>query len=76
MKTQNKDQFEDRIRFNWGYHDARHDRREGYRRNLTDRALPQQDKAYCEGYWRGIESDLNSENHKLSNWAWAEYQSS
>jgi len=81
MKIQSK--FDDRVRFNWGYHDARFDLKHNMDNREAiapgtispsgNRPLPWQDRAYCEGYHRGLESNLSSEEHSLSSWAWIEY---
>lgn len=85
-KTREPEQFEDRIRFNWGYHDARFDAKNHLTNRETinpgridpggQRPLPWKDEAYCEGYIRGYESNLEDADHRLSNGAWANYQAS
>lgn len=65
---------EPRVRFNWGYHDARMDRENGRLRKLVSSG-PQSlkyvsmsyDYYYYQGYKAGIDSD---ENATLSTDAW------
>ena len=74
---------DDRVRFNWGYHDARFDiqhrlvNRERIKPGTIavdgQRPLNWDDRSYCEGYHRGLESDLDNPEHKLSTWAWLDY---
>jgi hypothetical protein len=83
MKTNKTEQFEDRVRFNWGYHDARFDIKHNRpnRETVTQpqpfgvNPLPWNDKPYCEGYIRGFESNINDEAHRYSQWAWDDYTS-
>jgi len=81
MKPQSS--FDDRARFNWGYHDARFDLKHhltnrkwispGTVANDGNRPLPWHDNAYCEGYSRGMESEIGNSEHTLSSWAWLDY---
>jgi len=68
--------FGPRIRFNWGYHDARSDRALNLDRQQdrpADRPLPASDTPYCAGYAAGMVS-LTSET--LSEEAWKAYSAS
>ena len=60
--TKTTEKFSDRVRFNWGFHDATHDASMGWPNRLLTiegpsiaRPLPN-DPAYCEGYRRGQQS--------------------
>lgn len=80
-KRKQKPFFEDRIRFNWGYHDAAHDVMRGLYRctGLYGPQSPQYvsrqyDAAYYEGYVRGIRDARNGAYAQNSEPAWQEYQ--
>lgn len=82
MKTNNKtERFSDRVRFNWGFHDATLDAEEGWpdRTAIVDgtgirRPLPTDDAAYCEGYRRGQQSFAKlGRREESSEDAWNEF---
>lgn len=81
MKTITKtERFNDRTRFNWGFHDATLDAEQGWpNRTLTaegpaiSRPLPN-DPAYCEGYRRGQQSFAKlGKRDETSEAAWVEF---
>lgn len=55
MKTKAQRRFPDSIRFNWGYWDAKNDKQNHFvpvwHRGPVDKHF---DKAYVEGYYRGM----------------------
>lgn len=54
MKRTGKFSFEPRIRFNWGFHDAQHDKATGVCRSWRQKG--HFDKAYEAGYYAGLQS--------------------
>lgn len=84
-KRNEPDPFGPRIRFNWGYHDARYDKERGHtdRRTLTGQdtktgmyPLPKDTphhQHYAAGYGHGWESDLKNPEHELSTHAWQKH---
>jgi len=80
MKT-HEPQFEDRIRFNWGYHDAAFDVHRGNPRltgspgqqSLTY-VSRQHDIAYYEGYIRGVADAKTGVCTDDSTAAWQAYR--
>lgn len=82
MSTKTKtERFNDRTRFNWGFHDATLDAAEGWpdRTQIVDakglrRPLPADDAAYCEGYRRGLASYAKlGRREESSEAAWNEF---
>ena len=64
-----KQEFSDRIRFNWGYHDAANE----HKMRQVPRKLPD-DKAYCAGYSEGLQDAKNGNYLENSDFAWKRYQ--
>lgn len=65
-------QFEDRVRFNWGFHDGSRDGQEAKVRDMDTHY----DKAYASGYVRGVLAWKNlGHRPENSDAAWLEYQS-
>ena len=69
--------FSDRIRFNWGFHDATHDKSMGRNRQLIPEGelfcLPD-DSAYCAGYDAGQRETLATGRPESSQPAWICHQ--
>ena len=63
-----KQKFSDRIRFNWGYHDAANE----HKFRQVPRKLPD-DKAYCAGYSEGLQDAKNGNYRENSDLAWERY---
>ena len=83
MNTQTKNHSlnSPRVRFNWGFHDATHDRQTGFR---DRRAIPIGElfclpvdsplgRAYADGYAAGQRCDMSRGRPETSDAAWAEY---
>jgi hypothetical protein len=73
--------FEDRVRFNWGYHDSRCEHARNQPRALEYSAKSdinhvsiKRDAAYFHGYRLGKEHYLADIPHTDSNQAWQEFQ--
>ncbi len=69
-----QDQFTDRVRFNWGYHDAAQDVRRGWKRadglTVFDIAEKHFDKPYARGFVEGWEDQTAGTYLGLSDAAW------
>jgi hypothetical protein len=73
----NRAKFSDRIRFNWGYHDAAADSQHGHPRQVVDNG-PQSlrvvsstfDRAYASGYRAGLEDVKSGAYVGNSDSAW------
>ena len=70
-----KPNFEDRVRFNWGYWDGHSDRAREYHAEWYRHGAAKHghfDAAYAEGYVRGLaECELERNSSEA---AWAEYR--
>ena len=71
--------FSNRIRFNWGFHDATGDRQDGRANRMNGSEnprypLPAHDKAYCVGYAYGQKADMpGNVQPATSDGAWKEH---
>ena len=66
--------FSDRVRFNWGYHDAAFELKTGIVRPNAKFRLPNNDKAYCDGYAEGLHDAKNGNYRDDSTLAWKRNQ--
>lgn len=63
--------FEDRVRFNWAFHDGTRDAQDGRVRNVEDHFDP----IYAKGYVSGVASfGLLQVRAETSNEAWAQHE--
>lgn len=63
--------FEDRVRFNWGFHDATRDAHDGSVKNLENHS----DNVYADGYGYGLASFSELKvRAESSDKAWEQYQ--
>lgn len=76
-KTQAVPKFSDRVRFNWGYHDAASDAGRGQARETAmggpqnpRRVSREYDAAYYDGYVCGISDTANGIDTASSTSAW------
>jgi hypothetical protein len=79
--SKKKVQFEDRIRFNWGYHDSRVEHAENRPRVLEYTSKSdikhvsiKRDAAYFHGYRLGRRHHWDNVPHTTSDQAWSQYQ--
>lgn len=80
-KRTSRPKFDERERFNWGYHDAADEYQRGRPRltGLFGQQTPQYvsrefDPAYYEGYVRGLRDARAGQYRNNSRPAWEEYQ--
>jgi hypothetical protein len=79
--TRKKPQFEDRVRFNWGYHDSRVEHARNQPRILEYSSKSdirhvsiKRDAVYFHGYRLGRRHHWDNVPHTTSDSAWVEYQ--
>lgn len=79
--TKRTSKFEDRVRFNWGYHDAAGEAKRGHRRELVatgphdlTHVSQEFDAAYFDGYAAGLADFDMDLYHGDSERAWTERQ--
>jgi hypothetical protein len=65
----NTNQYSDRVRFNWGYHDGAFDVRCG---RAPVWSAPHYDRVYETGYYYGRNAYLHDEPTESSDHAWTE----
>jgi hypothetical protein len=73
-------QFGPRVRFNWGFHDATRERKDGYTRRLsetihsTEFVGRSRDPLYYAGYEAGLAADMSAGRPESSEPAWLAFR--